>query len=335
MMARAGRVSASPGVAFALVVASFACHDPGQQGQKADVAPPSGSGAGAAPTTPPSPPAAVQPVSPLCRAVAVSGLVVPGDLPPVDAGSSPSIVAGTELAEGAWLSLEPAATLTVRYPRQPRETTIDGPARARPCVGRGDEAWLQRGKMQLQSVPGERPGADAWVLTPVGAVRLAGGTVTVEVSQSTATSAMSLRVEVERGAAFGWTAEPPPSDRTSASPAPDGWVQVDPGQSWTVALTPGRSPLQAARTAATRCTAEAQAAKELAAIMARPGANLSELAPKHVIARRRAHAACGVAQVRVEGVPPSGARDALAASLRGAESAWRAYQSSLDAARPR
>jgi hypothetical protein len=78
------------------------------------------------------------------------------------------------------------------------------------------------------------------------------------------------------------------------------------------------------------CVSAARDARRLAASLGEPDANLRELAPRHVVARRLAHAACGVAYLRIESLPPSTTRAQNLDRVRAAEADWKA----LDAPAP-
>jgi hypothetical protein len=65
----------------------------------------------------------------------------------------------------------------------------------------------------------------------------------------------------------------------------------------------------------------------MAAGLAEPDASLAELAPKHVVARQKARAACSVANLRIESLPPSATREALLERGRAAESDYKTIES--------
>jgi hypothetical protein len=57
-----------------------------------------------------------------------------------------------------------------------------------------------------------------------------------------------------------------------------------------------------------------------------PDAALAQMAPKHVVARRLARAACDVGLLRVALIPPSAAQANLSATMKDADSTWRAFR---------
>ncbi len=139
------------------------------------------------------------------------------------------------------------------------------------------------------------------------------------------------------GTAFAWTedqagpANAPGAPPSSAPESSDGWLRLEGKQAMTMAQQKAAKPEDAARTAIDRCTAEATAARDLAAAVASPDASLALLAPRHVIARQLARAACDVALLRVALVPRhSPARASLAMMLRDVDSSWRAARPRLN-----
>ena len=85
-----------------------------------------------------------------------------------------------------------------------------------------------------------------------------------------------------------------------------------------------RNDLARARFASDSCTAVAREARRLARLLAEPDGGIGDLGPRHVDARRKARAACAVASLRAELLPPSETREGLLGSLRAAGSEWRA-----------
>ena len=75
-----------------------------------------------------------------------------------DAGAGAIVAESSEIAEDAWLDLDPGGKLTAKHPHSTRETTFTGPGRVRACVGRGEEAWLAKGTFNSVPSSGERPG---------------------------------------------------------------------------------------------------------------------------------------------------------------------------------
>jgi hypothetical protein len=86
------------------------------------------------------------------------------------------------------------------------------------------------------------------------------------------------------------------------------------------------SPEETAQASLDRCSVEAKASKELATAIGSPDASLAQVAPRHVIARRVARAACAIAALRVNLLAPSPARDTMMTNLRQAEMEWRSVR---------
>jgi hypothetical protein len=143
-------------------------------------------------------------------------------------------------------------------------------------------------------------------------------------------------VKVESGTAFAWTGDQAgavkPAVTAPVAPAapgltvPDGWIRLDGPRTVTLTQTktaksPGAS--EVAQAAIDRCKVEAKAAKELAVAVATPDASLGRVAPKQVVARHLARAACSVALLRVSALPASATRDAFMTTLREAEADWK------------
>ena len=100
-----------------------------------------------------------------CRAIAVDG---PVRVEGADAGA---LALQSEIPDQTWLSLGPDARLVAKDPRTTRETAFVGPARVRSCVAHREESWLAAGRFESAIGAGETPGAEEWVVTPLGVVR--------------------------------------------------------------------------------------------------------------------------------------------------------------------
>src|SRR5215467_8960003 len=135
-----------------------------------------------------------------CRAIAVSGNARPSLSP-----QSPPLKVADEIPD-AWLALSPDAKLTAKHPRTTRETTYAGPGPIRPCVHGEEEAWMVAGVFESAPGAGESPGAEEWVLTPLGALRYVGAGLRMTVGAA-------LELRIERGTAFVLPANDTHADR--------------------------------------------------------------------------------------------------------------------------
>lgn len=259
--------------------------------------------------------------------------ITPVDGTTLDAGAPTTVASSSEIPDDVWLELGESARLTSKHPHSTRETTFAGPGRFRTCVGHGEEAWIGEGGFESVASSGERPGAEEWVVTPVGVVRYGAAKLEIHVTPATATTVAKAEVKVTGGSAYAWTGDrASPGSPAGASPvkAPamaEGWVALEGGRTLTLAQSAVSPPGELARVAVDRCTLEAKGAKELAFAVASPDASLTQVAPRHVIARHLARAACDVAWLRVGQLPPSPARDDFSATLKQAEIDWKTFRS--------
>jgi hypothetical protein len=249
-----------------------------------------------------------------CRAIAVEGEVTPDS----DGDAGPALAADAELSPEHWMSLGPGARLVAKDPRTTRETTFRGPGRVRACVDGLEESWLARGTFESSHGAGETPGAEEWVVTPLGAVRFAAAKLSVEAL------AREVRVSVSDGSAFVWLARdasargadggalPGPGEDAAADPG-EGWMRVDAGAAALLPRVP-RSPLEAARSAVDSCVALGRSAGDLALKLVSGDGGGGATAARQVATRRMARAACATAELRVEWL---GADNAGPAAHRG------------------
>jgi hypothetical protein len=236
-----------------------------------------------------------------------------------DAGATITTLA--ELPHRGWLTLAAGARLVAKDPRNGRETNFEGPARVRPCVGADEETWVAAGTFASSPGAGEAPGAEEWVVTPLGLVRYGTGSVKVVVAPADVT------VTVGSGVSWLWPAggatstmsplgdagPPPAADAGSV----EGWMRLE----GVVAHVRGR-PRPTPAGAAKACAALAQTAHDdAAAVLA--GEAGPALVSSQVVERRLARAACAVAQLLLE-TAPSPVDPDLAHSAAVADSAWRA-----------
>lgn len=283
-----------------------------------------------------------------CRAIAVDGDVQS------DAHPGVAIASKSELDADDWLSLGPQARMVAKDPRTTRETTFRGPARVRACVDAREESWVAGGVFESNVGAGESPGAEEWVVTPLGVVRFAAAKLGVQVShrrpkvpaapgkaadhpdRAVAKAAPvvreSVRIAITEGIGFVWTAAGVAMRGVDAGAASsfgdEGWVRV----SDIVAVldsTAAQSPLEAAQAALASCAAIGKSAHDLATeLLEGAEGGLGQVAVKQVMARRLARAACAVAGLRVEAIPPNedgaaAAKDSAEKSLHDALALWR------------
>jgi hypothetical protein len=266
-----------------------------------------------------------------CRAIAVDGEVLVEAAP--DAGGPDGgarLASQAEMPADGWLSLGRDARLVAKDPRTTRETSFEGPARVRACVAHREESWLATGRFESTVGAGETPGAEEWVVTPSGVVRYMAGNIAVDVR------AQNVAVAVGSGIAFLWLddgvrATPLRSRNTDAGTSSDGgstptvdddgWLRMGEGE---VTLSgPARAPVEAARAAVDRCAGLAQRAEQLAVeLFAGTASTDGSTAKQQVRTRRLARAACAVAALRVDTLPPSAPKGEMSARLDRASAAW-------------
>ncbi|HVY24971.1 MAG TPA: hypothetical protein VHB79_00415 [Polyangiaceae bacterium] len=100
----------------------------------------------------------------ICRAIRVEGEVRQGDMP---------LSSGAEIAGADWITLGKGASFTLKHSSSGRELSFAGPARLRACSRGREQVLLARGKLEVGSGLGARPGAEVLVATPIAAVRYA------------------------------------------------------------------------------------------------------------------------------------------------------------------
>lgn len=267
----------------------------------------------------------------LCRVASLTGHV--GDLD----GGSP-------LALGGLYDLAPRTRLAVRDASAGRDLVFVGPARGRPCANDDDEAHLLSGTFEGSATTSGS--GEGWLVTPLGVLRHGGVRLRVEVSEEGAT------VRVESGSAFLWVpagvivegkvlGPPPPAAEgrlhapTFASPldlvipsdAPfTPFRRLEAGTQATLrvqALPSGDDPSRRARRAEVRCVQAAKVTRDLARALAAPDAAVGVLGPLHVERRQDARAACAVASLMAETLPPSETQGVLLRRVAEAQQVWR------------
>jgi hypothetical protein len=238
-------------------------------------------------------------------------------------GGGIPLVVSTAVPDDAWIDVGNGSRLTARDAFSTRETTYYGPGRFRPCVFHEEEAWVERGRFESVGGAGERPGGEEWVETPLGAGRYDVAKWTLTVTER------SLEVRVASGTGYFWPAEGVTTHffaEAGASPSlnDQGWVRIDGAEGATMTVSKPVLTDVGARAALDRCVSAASDAKKLAATLGAADANVGELAPRHIVARRLAHAACGVAYLRIESLPTSPTRDGDLDRVRAAYADWKA-----------
>jgi hypothetical protein len=234
------------------------------------------------------------------------------------------------------VTFDASGKLTAKHPRSTREVAFVGPAKVRPCVAHAEEAWVEHGKLVSEPGAGERPGGEEWVITPAGVIRYGGGRLELTVTAATATAGAKVDVKVSSGTAFAWTGDeagpvkpaPAPAASSSSGGAStnDGWIQLTGPRTVTLSVKKAATAEALAGAAVERCKVEAKLAKDLAAAVGAPDAALAQLAPRHVVARHLARAACSVASLRAGLLEPSAARDGFLTALRDAEADWKSFR---------
>lgn len=144
---RQAPLSASASAAASIVVAPL----PASAGVSASAAP-----------LAPLPPLATR--GAMCRAIRVEGEVRQGDMP---------LSSGAEIEGADWITLGKGASFTLKHSSSGRELSFAGPARLRACSRGREQVLLARGKLEVGSGLGARPGAEVLVATPIAAVRYA------------------------------------------------------------------------------------------------------------------------------------------------------------------
>jgi hypothetical protein len=223
-------------------------------------------------------PTASGPIKPLpCRAIAVKGKVTD-----TDGGTSMSL--GGQLPDSIF-ALDEGANMTVKDPASGREVTFEGAATVRTCVGGDPEHWLLTigGGFSATPSAGEKPGAEEWVITPFGIVRFASAMVKIRVEKQRVT----VRVSSGSVSIYGPKLATPDAGAPLAAAE---WTDATPTTPLDL-LSPGGT-----KKLVDGCATVAKTARELGAQLVTPDANIGDLAPKHLEARRKARAACALAR---------------------------------------
>ena len=241
----------------------------------------------------------------------------------LDGGSIP-VVSSAVVPDDAWIDVGKASTLTARDAESTRETSYVGPGRFRVCIGHAEEAWVEEGTFESVGGAGERPGGEQWVATPLGVARYDAAKWRIVVTGTT------VDVRMSAGTGYFWPADGvaaqfvAPEGGSLPGQNDQGWVRLDSGTGAKLTVLKPVLTREGATAALERCVATAKEAMALTASLAEPDASLADIAPKDIVARRLAHAACAVAHLRLEALPPSPTRDASLERVRTAEAGWKA-----------
>lgn len=290
--------------ALACLIFAAACHDSGGgDGAAPNVsiatvkltAPPSGGSAGVTPE---------HHAPTACRAIGASGpirheadagAILPGDLLTQDF---------VELGAGAKLSVKNGTTT--------REMIFEGPGAVRACVGGDEEMWLMSGIFSSVIGAGESPGAEVWVVTPHAVVRYGSG-----VHMKLNVSSIKLDVDLKAGSAWAFPLESFSLHDAGTPHQLDGWVEI-PGNA-TVTFISKKAPSQLVGD----CELAAKTARDLAVQIGSGDAALGDAAPKHVVARHKAHAVCAAAELVAARSLDLVERERLLPRARAANAKWR------------
>ncbi len=265
-----------------------------------------------------------------CIALGIVGSVTNGETR-VTAGALPD----------AWLTLGASTHLTSKHGTTTRELVLHGPGKVRPCIAGEEQFWLLSGTIGAMTTgAGESPGAEVWIATAHAMLRYASAAASITASDA------STELREKGGIVFAWhpddvvathsalptgdagaptTAAKDTKDAKDAgsgsltnSKVADGFTRVEAGS----LVTWKPKAKLAADAAVSVCERAADAAQALAVALGKAGAPVGELAPKHIVARQGARAACGVAHVRIEGMPAGKAKDEWTARTAAADAKW-------------
>jgi hypothetical protein len=271
-----------------------------------------------------------------CRAVGSKGEVVV--VSESDAGAGRPLPTDAEIPSDVWLSLSPGARVVAKDPRTTRETIFTGPARVRACANHREDSWVASGVFESTPGAGETPGAEEWVVTPFAVVRYASAKVRVIVRPGGATVMLAggvafIRPEDDTHASV--TPQPVIPDASAGgkgAASQEPWLRISEG---TVELRPLRQlpASEAARSAIDECAALSERAQALAKrVLTREigdggNASFGQAIVEQVTTHRLARAACAVATLRTQALPPSDERAAWAAAVAQSEMRWSTYSS--------
>lgn len=204
-----------------------------------------------------------------------------------------------------WVSLEADAEVVLRHAASARELSLAGPGRFLPCRGGLEQVLVASGRVTSAPGTGVRPGSELGIATPFGYLSYGDAdlSATVEAGQ--------LRVVVRNG---NVAAEPAPG--TTGLPAT---VPAKPNQFTTATGSP--DPKALVEHCERLASEAAAAARRVLGAGGRTA--LGETAAAQLTARRRARAACAIAEAGSERTTELALRDRLRAQVVAAERLWR------------
>ncbi len=234
-------------------------------------------------------------------------------------GGAPVLIQG--MLPPYWVDVPPGGKFVAKDPQTTRETTFKGPGRVKACVMGQEESWLATGSFESSVGAGESPGAEEWVVTPLGVVRYGAAKLSVDVSPG----AKDVHVTVASGQAFLWvSADTSVKGAKPADKTDDGWLRADPG---TFVITgtgaTGTHPLteDGARPAVAACNALGKSAHDLSAQLLAGGADAGTVLAQ-VTTRRLARAACAVGGLRLGALPATANTASLGTQLNEGTAGW-------------
>jgi hypothetical protein len=271
-----------------------------------------------------------------CRAVGSTGEV--RILSEEDPKAALALPTDAEIPSDAWLSLGRGARVVAKDPHTTRETIFAGPGRVRACANHREDSWVASGVFESTPGAGETPGAEEWIVTPLAVVRYASAKVRVTVRPDETTVLMGGGVAFVRAAADARASVAPHTAVPDAGAAGEGlknqepWLRVSEGS---IELRPlrRRSAREAAQSQVDECSALSQRAQALAErilpheIGDGGNSGLAGAIVEQVTTRRLARAACALATLRTQALPPSPERAAWVSELAQSETRWSAFSS--------
>jgi hypothetical protein len=269
-----------------------------------------------------------------CRVTGVDGTVSLTPLEGVqkDASASPALTirASADLPDDVWVDVGKASKFSTRDATSTREAVYSGPGRFHACIDRREEAWIASGVFESVGGAGERPGGEQWVATPLGEARYGAAKLKIIVDATT------VEIKVSSGTGYFWAAGGVNVETYSEAGAPptgndQGWVRLD-GAMGAIFTSPkpvlnvhGTPSIMA------ECFKFAADTASLASSLTKPNADVGDIGPKHIVARRQARAACAVAALRIAALPATQFREDLAAKVKRADTQWKSLGGEGDA----
>jgi hypothetical protein len=232
-------------------------------------------------------------------------------------GGSPLLIQG--IVPNYWVDMAAGSKFVAKDAQTSRETTFRGPARVKACILAQEESWLASGGFESSVGSGEAPGAEEWVVTPLGVVRYNASKLSVDVG------AKDVHVAVASGQAFLWIA----SDASVKGAGPgaktdDGWLRADPGTYVITGTGPtGTHPLteDGSRPALAACSTLGKSAHDLSGQLLAGGADAGTVLAQ-VTTRRLARAACAVGGLRLGTLPATATTASLGILLSEGNAGW-------------